>query len=66
MTKNEVYVSFAQFGNCNVCGQHQDLRMGACFTCADKVDGEEVSPGNHRLWEMGNPRNEWFCSEGGH
>jgi hypothetical protein len=62
----ECYVSFAQVDNCKVCGERHDLRMGACWDCADFVDGEQISPGNHRLWDRRNPRNEWFVSEGGH
>lgn len=56
------YVSFAQIGHCKVCGQEDDLRMGACFTCADVVDGRPV-PGGHELWERAKPENRWFVRE---
>lgn len=39
---SDTYVSFAQMGNCKVCGEHKDLRMGSCFTCSNFVDGETV------------------------
>ena len=32
------YVSHAQFADCMVCGEHKDLRCGACFSCSDKVN----------------------------
>lgn len=54
----DTYVSFAQIGPCKVCGQEQDLRMGACFTCADHVDGRKIH-GGHELWDSRNPSNRW-------
>jgi hypothetical protein len=62
----KVYVSMAQIGYCKVCGKEEDLRMGACFDCSDKVGGRELSPGTHELWEIGNPNNRWIVSEKGH
>ena len=63
MKDNCAYVSIAQMGNCKVCGERQDLRCGACFDCANKVSGEQISDKTHRLWETDNPSNEWFYSE---
>lgn len=63
---DRVYVSFAQVAECKVCGRTNDLRMGACWDCADHVEGEDLGNGNHRLWDSRNPRNEWFVSERGH
>jgi hypothetical protein len=64
----EVYLSFAQIGNCQVCGQEEDLRFGTCFDCADFVDGEELKhrvTGQvvHRLWDRRNPDNDWYVEE---
>ena len=59
----DAYVAIAQWGDCKVCGQHKDLRAGACFHCSGKVDGEPIR-GGHRLWERDNPSNTWFS--GGH
>jgi hypothetical protein len=55
---SDAYVSFAQIDNCKVCGSHKDLRMGACFDCADFVQGREIS-GGHELWDSRNPSNKW-------
>jgi hypothetical protein len=63
---DKVYVSMAQMGDCRVCGRHEDLRLGACFDCSDKVDGRELSPGTHELWEIDNPDNRWIAAERGH
>jgi len=65
VTNCKPYVSIAQMGNCMICGEHQDLRCGACFDCSDKVSGELVRPGVHKLWETNNPLNEWFYYEDG-
>ena len=54
----DAYVAFAQWGNCKVCGRHQDLRMGACFKCSDQVAGKKI-PGGHELWDSKNPDNRW-------
>ena len=59
----DTYVSIAQWGNCKVCGEHQDLRYGSCFMCSDFVEGEQISPTTHRMWDTRNPTNEWFASE---
>ena len=56
------YVSFAQNGNCKVCGRYKDLRMGSCFGCVDKVSGRKV-PNGHELWETANPNNRWAVIE---
>ncbi len=60
---SDTYVSMAQHGNCKVCKQYDDLRMGCCFTCSDVVDGEQTSPTTHKLWERANPLNFWYVSE---
>jgi hypothetical protein len=58
-----IYVIVAQFGNCRVCGKHDDLRFGSCFECSDYVNGEQISLTTHRLWDSRNPSNEWFVEE---
>lgn len=58
----DTYVSFAQWSNCKVCGQHEDLRMGVCFHCADFVDGRSI-PSGHELWDSRNPDNRRFVRE---
>lgn len=57
---NGVYVAKEQIGICKVCGQEDDLRMGCCWDCADYVDGEQLSPTKHRLWDRRNPSNSWI------
>lgn len=57
------YVSMAQIGDCLVCKQREDLRCGVCFDCVAKVDGILISPGLHKLWERGNPSNNWFYTD---
>ena len=52
------YVSMAETGHCKVCGSYEDLRMGACYTCADQVAGKEIQ-GGHELWDSKNPSNRW-------
>lgn len=42
----DVHVSFSQMESCKVCGKHEDLRMGACFHCADHVDGRPIKGGH--------------------
>jgi hypothetical protein len=59
----DTYVSISQWGNCKVCGVHQDLRMGACFKCAGFVTGERISPTTHKLWDSRNPSNSWIAAE---
>jgi hypothetical protein len=54
----DTYVSFAQVGRCHVCGNEEDLRLGACFDCADLCDGKPI-PGGHELWEIAKPENRW-------
>jgi len=58
MFSTDTYVSFAQTADCKVCGRYEDLRMGACFDCADQVTGREI-PGGHELWVIKNPSNRW-------
>lgn len=59
------YVIIAHWGTCHLCGKHDDIRYGACFACADFVDGERLSATTHRLWDKRNPSNEWVVSETG-
>lgn len=54
----DAYVAMAQWGDCKVCGRHQDLRMGACFKCSDRVAGKPI-PGGYELWDQDNPENRW-------
>lgn len=56
------YVSFAQVGPCKRCGNTEDLRMGACFNCADHCDGRPI-PGGHEIWDKDNPLNRWTVRE---
>ena len=63
---NKPYVSITQMGDCKICGQHKDLRCGACFDCADQVAGEKISDTTHKLWDSKNPTNVWYYSETGH
>ena len=49
------------FGDCRLCGEYKDLRMGCCFYCADYVDGKETEEGYHLLWDKDNPSNKWIC-----
>ena len=69
MTPDEIaarpYIVMNNWGNCKVCGKHDDLRCGTCFTCAEFVDGERISRTTHRLWDRRNPQNTWFYSETG-
>lgn len=60
------YVSIARMGSCRICGVHQDLRVGVCFRCSDKVTGEKVSDTTHKMWERSNPTNVWYYSTTGH
>lgn len=58
---NPPYVVRDQFGDCMVCGEYHDLRCGACFDCADKVDGEFFpDKGYHELWVRDNPKIRWI------
>ncbi len=59
---HDTYVSFAQVGECKVCGKEEDLRMGACYDCADVVDGRQI-PGGHELWDSRNPEVKWYVRE---
>lgn len=59
------YVSHAQMGDCMVCGDRQDLRCGACFDCAGKVEGKPIKNKvgetiGHRLSEKEKPENSWI------
>lgn len=59
---SDTYVSFAQMGNCKRCGKHEDLRLGACWDCADRCGGRRI-PGGHELWDLDNPDVRWFVRE---
>jgi len=56
---SDTYVSRAQVAGCMICGNTEDLRCGACFTCADQVSGKRVAKG-HKLWDSNNPDNIWY------
>lgn len=58
MTNENIYVAMAQIGPCRICGRETDLRMGACFSCADQVDGKPIQDG-HEVWDSKNPSNRW-------
>lgn len=58
----DAYIAFARMGNCMVCGQRQDLRCGACFTCSPKISGQKIK-GGHRLWETSKPENTWYVGD---
>ena len=60
-----IYKVMTQVGTCLRCGSDRDVRMGACFGCSEKIDGEKV-PGGHRLWDIDNPQNQWFVSDRQH
>lgn len=55
---DDAYVVVETWGNCNVCGRHQDLRFGSCYSCADFVDGKPIL-GGYELWDSRNPTNRW-------
>ena len=55
---SDTYVSFAQVGTCRRCGREEDLRLGACFDCADHCGGRPI-PGGHEIWDKDNPSNRW-------
>lgn len=57
---SETYYAFEQMGNCRVCGRHEDLRCGSCFSCSPKVSGKRVDGDRHELWETANPQNRWW------
>lgn len=52
------YIAMSCWGDCKRCGRHQDLRFGACFTCADRIAGKTIE-GGHELWDQDNPSNRW-------
>ena len=59
------YVSHSQMANCMICGEHKDLRCGACFSCCEKIDGNPIKSRNgeivgHKLFEKDNPDNSWI------
>jgi hypothetical protein len=55
---SNAYVAIDTWGDCKVCGKHQDLRYGSCFDCSDHVAGKAI-PGGHELWDSRNPSNRW-------
>jgi hypothetical protein len=59
---SDAYAIKERIGCCQVCGREDDLRFGVCFSCADFVDGEQISATTHRLWDQRNPSNQWFAS----
>ena len=58
MFPNNAYVAVDTWGDCKVCGEHQDLRMGVCHRCSSQVAGKPI-PGGHELWDSKNPSNRW-------
>ena len=56
---DNAYVAIAQIGHCKVCGKYEDLRCGACFGCAPKVDGKPDGKGGHILWHIDHPEKQW-------
>lgn len=56
-----VYITGVGIGICKICGSRDDLRMGICFGCSDKVVGEEdpVS-GMTKITQKGHPENWWL------
>ena len=48
---------------CRVCLKSRDLRLGACFDCADLVSGRQLDNRKHELWETAKPKNRWVWSE---
>lgn len=52
------YVAMAQISTCLICGDKQDLRMGVCFDCSDRVSGY-FEDGCHVLRDTQNPKNVW-------
>lgn len=61
--QSDTHISLSDWGNCQICGEYQDRRCGACFTCSDVVDGEQLPDGRHRLWDSRNPSNTWMVGE---
>ena len=61
--QQKVYIARSGVANCRVCGNEDDLRMGACFDCSDFVDGEPVkgTTGGHKLWDRRDPSNVWYA-----
>lgn len=62
---SSVYVIKNHFGDCRICGKHKDLRCGACFNCAKRVNGEKFGTDAnglevHKLWDQDNPTNSWL------
>lgn len=57
---NSEYISRVRLDNCRRCGQLKDLRMGACFDCADHCDGKRLLNGNHIIWAKDNPHKKWI------
>ena len=57
----DTYVSYAQEGDCLMCGARKDLRMGCCFPCSEYVEGRPIE-GGHELWDRRNPAHKWRVS----
>lgn len=60
---SDVYVVRNRFGDCKVCGQHDDLRFGVCFDCADFVKCQEVSPDIYKVWDERDPSKFWLYGD---
>jgi len=48
------------WGNCLVCGKHQDRRYGVCFDCSDYVKTD-----SKYAWDVRNPQKRWRVSSQG-
>jgi hypothetical protein len=55
-----VYVATANTGPCQRCGFVSDLRLGACLECCDRVAGEHLGDGIHKLWDKTHQANVWI------
>ncbi len=57
-----ISIALACVAPCKRCGFREDLRMGACFRCADFIKGKDHGDGIHELWDRDNPSNRWIVS----
>ncbi len=60
-----IYIAVFQRGQCHICGHFDELRFGCCLGCSDHVEGKQVSPMLHRLWDTRNPKNTWMVQTAG-
>lgn len=59
------FVKITEWGNCQICGEHEDLRFGICGNCA-KI---WKSQGGKWEWDKDNPNlaklscsgRRWYC-----